>query len=744
MNDQEKIESGKFLTREEQGRKTVILVRWILIIVVGYLVVFSNPNPPLLFLGYLLWILFALSNLLLTFSPKRWFEKDVFIFSVLLVDVGMASSVIYITARMDSEFYLIYFLILFISAFTQKTKYIYFSTGLLIVSYGISSFLRYPQFFSDPSFLLRFPFIFVVSFFFSLMIESYNRVRQEKELLKEDYRELEVLTDLAQSIAQNKNPTDFQFKLVKTLGDKLSVKRCMSILVDKMEKQARIVSSDDPLEKAPLIIDLKRYPSLIESLHKDTGEIMEHMLPDDRTVSRYILKELPLLYQGEKLGFLYLRVNTPHLKLTHREEYFLSCLSQITAAAIYNLEKDSMNEQDEILIVDDTPITQNLLREILTAEGFQVRSANNGELALDLIAANPPQLILLDINMPGMDGFEVCRRLKSKEESAGIPVIFISGLTNLEEKVIGFGLGAVDFITKPFQRKELLARIRTQLDLNKLRTKLETQVAERTAELRKSEEKYRTILETIEDPYYEVDLTGKFSFINDAMVRTSGHSKPELLEMNFREYTDMATGRKLKEIYEQVYRTGEPCKGIEHEVIIKDGTKKNMETSISLIKDSSGNPIGFRGITRDITQLRRMEKELLNSEERFRVVAECSNDFIFEWDFKSGQVDWFGDPVERFSTFLGELPVTATSFERIIHPEDSDRISAAFNRHLERGDLYREEYRMIGKNGNIVHVRGVGTALRTETGKPYKWVGAISNITDRKKAEEGLKTLSKR
>lgn len=142
-----------------------------------------------------------------------------------------------------------------------------------------------------------------------------------------------------------------------------------------------------------------------------------------------------------------------------------------------------MSGQAEILVIDDTPITRNLLTDILSAKGFQVRSANNGELALDLIAATPPHLILLDIMMPEMDGFEVCRRLKSKEESKKIPILFISGLTNPEEKVKGFGLGAVDFISKPFQREELLARVRTHLELSQLQTKLEARILERTNQL---------------------------------------------------------------------------------------------------------------------------------------------------------------------------------------------------------------------------------------------------------------------
>ena len=156
-----------------------------------------------------------------------------------------------------------------------------------------------------------------------------------------------------------------------------------------------------------------------------------------------------------------------------------------------------MSDQEEILIIDDTTIILNVLTDILSAEGFQVRSANNGELSFKLIAAKPPHLILLDIAMPEMDGFEVCRRLKSKEESKGIPVIFLSGNTSIEEKVTGFALGAVDFIPKPFQREELLARVRTHLELSRLRASLEVQVTERTAQLCKSTEELKQSLEKL-------------------------------------------------------------------------------------------------------------------------------------------------------------------------------------------------------------------------------------------------------
>jgi response regulator RpfG family c-di-GMP phosphodiesterase len=147
-----------------------------------------------------------------------------------------------------------------------------------------------------------------------------------------------------------------------------------------------------------------------------------------------------------------------------------------------------------ILVVDDTPASLKLLTDILKAEGYDVRAAICGELALNAATNNPPKLILLDIRMPGMDGYEVCRRLKAQPETRDIPVIFVSAASEMGEKIQGFELGAVDYVTKPYERRELLARVKTHLELGDLRNNLESQVKKRTAALVESELKLKSTL----------------------------------------------------------------------------------------------------------------------------------------------------------------------------------------------------------------------------------------------------------
>lgn len=128
--------------------------------------------------------------------------------------------------------------------------------------------------------------------------------------------------------------------------------------------------------------------------------------------------------------------------------------------------------KDTILIVDDTPDNMLLLHRFLTNSGFRVLIAQDGHSSIETVKYGQPDMILLDVMMPGMDGFQVCRQLKSSKETQHIPIIFMTALTDTIDKVHGFELGAADYITKPFQHEEVLARISSHLKIYKLQQQL--------------------------------------------------------------------------------------------------------------------------------------------------------------------------------------------------------------------------------------------------------------------------------
>jgi signal transduction histidine kinase len=136
-----------------------------------------------------------------------------------------------------------------------------------------------------------------------------------------------------------------------------------------------------------------------------------------------------------------------------------------------------------ILVVDDNPTNLSVISQALRSEGWQVRIAVDGEDALHKVVQNAPELILLDVQMPGIDGFEVCQRLKAMPLTADIPIIFMTALSDTESKVKGLSLGAVDYIAKPFEQTEAIARVRIHLQLRHLTQTLEQQVQDRTVQL---------------------------------------------------------------------------------------------------------------------------------------------------------------------------------------------------------------------------------------------------------------------
>ena len=182
-----------------------------------------------------------------------------------------------------------------------------------------------------------------------------------------------------------------------------------------------------------------------------------------------------------------------------------------------------------ILIVDDESESRTLLTETLRSEGFAVRAADRGELALASLAIKKPELILLDIRMPGMDGFAVCRRLKESEDTRDIPVIILSASGELSDRIEGLHLGAVDFVTKPFQREELLARVRTHLEFSRLRAHLEERVAKRTAQLRESEERFRAIADAAPVMIWISGIDKSCIFVNQRWLEFTGQSMDNAL-----------------------------------------------------------------------------------------------------------------------------------------------------------------------------------------------------------------------
>ncbi|MEH1766714.1 MAG: response regulator [Nostoc sp.] len=195
-----------------------------------------------------------------------------------------------------------------------------------------------------------------------------------------------------------------------------------------------------------------------------------------------------------------------------------------------------------ILIVDDNPTNLSVLCEALNSEGFRLRVAVDGESAIAQAERNQPELILLDVQMPGIDGFETCRRLKANPVTQNIPIIFTTALADTESKTKGFSLGAVDYIPKPFAQEEVIARVRVHLQLKQLNECLEQQVSDRTRALQQAQvqllqqEKLSTLGELIAGIGHEINNPVNFISSNIPPLQEYIAGVSELLRLYEQEY----------------------------------------------------------------------------------------------------------------------------------------------------------------------------------------------------------------
>ena len=199
----------------------------------------------------------------------------------------------------------------------------------------------------------------------------------------------------------------------------------------------------------------------------------------------------------------------------------------------------SVNQDIDILIVDDTIANLQLLAGMLKEDGYKVRPASSGKIALEAIAKKAPDLILLDIKMPEMNGYEVCSRLKSNPTTHHIPVLFISALTDVGDKLRAFEVGGLDYINKPFQIEEVKARVSTHLQLKALQDHMETKIQQGVAEIQSlnqeiidtQRELILTLGEVCETRSHETGMhvvrVAEFSFL---MAQLAGCEEAELIK----------------------------------------------------------------------------------------------------------------------------------------------------------------------------------------------------------------------
>ncbi|TAN66848.1 MAG: response regulator [Methylobacter sp.] len=332
------------------------------------------------------------------------------------------------------------------------------------------------------------------------------------------------------------------------------------------------------------------------------------------------------------------------------------------------MSNEKLPDMPTILIVDDTPANLGVVVESLENRGYRLVVAQDGMEGLQRAALVKPELILLDVMMPEMDGFEVCRRLKSHIETADIPVIFMTALAETEHKITGFKVGGVDYITKPMQIDEVIARVGTHLNLKAMQRQLQAQnaqlqvqqaeleqrVMQRTAELSISnrllheeiderkraeealalrEREFRTLAENSPDVIVRYDREYRRVYFNKAYMGAAGIEAVNALGKTPQECWWLASP-SAEEYTERLQRAMDSGETDELLTEMADSEGKPVYRIMFLVPefDKDDRAVSVLSISHDITGIKRMEAMLRRSELEFRTLAENSPEMIVRFD----------------------------------------------------------------------------------------------------------------
>ncbi len=427
-------------------------------------------------------------------------------------------------------------------------------------------------------------------------------------------------------------------------------------------------------------------------------------------------------------------------------------------------EEKTGRHRGSILLVDDDLASLRLLTDMLTEEGYTVHPASRGEMALRFVRSALPDLVLLDIKMPGLDGYEVCAQLKADERTRNVPIIFLTGLTDTADKVKGFRAGGVDYVTKPLQLEEVLARVQTHMAVHALQkqlslqnVRLQEEIAERQRvemALRESQARYGSFVANSSEGICRIELEQPLSILlpedeqiqgifqygylgecNDAYARMHGRTKAEeLREVRLPQLLQPSDPRIIALIRTFIrggYRLvdSEPY---------ETGVRRHKRAFVSSFVGMVENGFLMRawGLQRDVTERKRAEDAIRQ-----------------QLNFQQTMIDTIPSPIfykDREGRYLG----CNASFEAYIGRRKTDLIGRTFHDIAPRelADRYHEADQALfrepgvqcyeamvrhadGTNHDVFFTKGTFTDLE---GRVAGLVGVMVDITDRKRTEHEL------
>jgi PAS domain S-box-containing protein len=403
-----------------------------------------------------------------------------------------------------------------------------------------------------------------------------------------------------------------------------------------------------------------------------------------------------------------------------------------------------ISEKGVILIVDDTPTNLEVLLDLLEADGFKVVVAEDGERAIGLAEYAPPDLILLDILMPGIDGFETCRRLKINSITQEIPVIFLTAVTDNVDKVKGLNLGAVDYITKPLHHEEVLARVNTHFRLQSLtkrlteqnerlekeiqqRQKLEAEREQAFSALQRSEARFRRLIESNVIGVVFSMTDGTITDANDAFLEIIGYDRTDLEtgNLNWQGMTPPEYSHLYQAAITELTNSG-AFNAFEKEYFRKDGRRISVMIGGALLDESQQAIVSF---VLDLTQHKQAEEKILEQ----AALLNITTDAILVRDLDN-KIQYWNKGAENIYGWKAEEAIDQDANQILYRPDLLEQLEIIHKTLKENGKWQGELYQ-VNKQGKEIIVASRWTLMRDSQGQPKSVLTVNTDITEKKQLE---------
>ncbi|MBW4640469.1 MAG: response regulator [Gloeocapsa sp. UFS-A4-WI-NPMV-4B04] len=401
-------------------------------------------------------------------------------------------------------------------------------------------------------------------------------------------------------------------------------------------------------------------------------------------------------------------------------------------------------KEDVILIVDDTPTNLDVLLDLLEAAGFKVVVAEDGESAITLAEYAPPDLILLDILMPGIDGFETCRRLKANPGTQEIPIIFLTAVSDNVDKVKGLNLGAVDYITKPLNHEEVLARVNTHVRLQNLTKRLSEQnerlekeiqqrqqvEAEREQAFRalqRSEARFRRLIESnIIGAIFSM-ADGSITDANDAFLQIVGYNRADLKagRLNWQAMTPSEYVHLHQAAVAELDNTG-AFSAFKKEYFHKDGHRIPVMVGGALLDESQKAIVGF---VLDLSEHKQAEDKIREQ----AALLNITTDAIIVRDLDN-KIQYWNKGAEHVYGWSLEEAINQNVSQLLYKPDSLEQLEMAQRSLIECG-TWQGELHQVNKQSKEIIVASRWTLMCDAQGQPKSFLAVNTDITEKKQLE---------